>query len=319
VRPDQSVGEESLMASYSTLGHSDVSQLEQMYGFELGPLVPLVGGMATSSFTAQTATGKVVVSVLDNQDEAAALRLAETTEHMWRQNVPTCAVVHRLDGALICPVGGKSVLVKRFLPGQTLSQLPDDLLPAAAQMLGRIHSTDPAGLDVPVALRRLSPALRRIAEDFPNQEHARWIQRRLDRLDHFFPPRDDPRRDRWTLIHGDFTPGNIVIGENSQQMWTIDWETVTIDDPMLDCGMSVMNMCVTDNHLCPNRLTLFADGYRRSGRPFEDDRIRPSVEYAAVIVAFHRYRRHNIRFPNPDRKDYYRLMVDFVEQEFPEG
>lgn len=165
----------------------------------------------------------------------------------------------------------------------------------------------------------LSPALRQIIGDFSNQEHARWLRHRLSRLDQFFPPEEDPRRDRWTLIHGDFTPSNIVISEDRDQMWTIDWETVTIDDPMLDCGMSAMNMCVVDNRLSPQRLKLFAGGYCRAGRPFEEDRLRSSVEYAAVIVAFHRYRRHNIRFPNPERKDYYRLMVDFVEQEFPES
>lgn len=306
------------MARYSTLGPSDVAQIEQTYGFEMEPLIPLAGGMANSSFTAETARGKMVVSILDNQDEAAALRLAETTEYMWRQNVPTCEVVHCLDGALLSAVNGKSVLLKRFLHGQTLRQLPDELLPAATEMLGRIHSTEAAGLNVPIGLRRLSPALRQIIHDFPNQEHARWIRHRLNLLDPFFPPEDDPRRDRWTLIHGDFTPSNIVISENGEQMWTIDWETATIDDPMLDCGMSAMNMCVVDGHLSPQRLKLFAEGYRRSGRQFEGDRIRSSVEYAAVIVAFHRYRRHNIRFPNPERKDYYRLMVDFVEQEFPE-
>jgi homoserine kinase type II len=304
------------LANYSTLEPSDVTQLEEMYGFEMAPLIPLAGGMATSSFTTETARGRLVVSILDNQDEAGALRLAEITEHMWRQNVPTCEVVRRLDGALISAVRGKSVLVKRFLPGETRGQLPDELLPAAAEMLGRIHSTGAPRLDIPVGLRRLSPALRQIIGDFPNREHALWLRQRLRHLDRFFPPENDPRRSRWTLIHGDFTPSNIVVC--GEKMWTIDWETVTIDDPMLDCGMSVMNMCVADDHLSPRRLKLFAEGYRRSGLPFEDDRIRPSVEYAAVIVAFHRYRRHNIRFPNPERKDYYRLMVDFVEQEFPQ-
>jgi homoserine kinase type II len=307
------------MANYSTLDSSDVAKLEKMYGFEFGPLTPLAGGMATSSFTASTPRGKMVVSILDNQDEAAARRLAETTEHMWRQNVPTCEVVRRLDGALLSSVRGKSVIVKRFLPGETREQVPDELLPTATEMLGRIHGIDPDGLDVVVGLRRLSPALRQIIDDFPNAEHAHWLRRRLSRLDQFFPPEDDPRRDRWTLIHGDFTPSNIVISEDGDKMWTIDWETVTIDDPMLDCGMSAMNMCVVDDRLSPQRLKLFAEGYRRAGGTFEEDRLRPSVEYAAVIVAFHRYRRHNIRFPNPERKDYYRRMVDFVEQEFPES
>lgn len=306
------------MATYSTLGPSEIATLEEMYGFAIGSLAPLDGGMATSSFTAATVRGELVVSVLDNQDAVAALRLAQITDRMWRENVPTCEVVRRLDGGLLSVVGGKSVLVKQFLAGDARDQIPDELLPAAAQMLGRIHSIDHAGMDVPVGLRRLSPALRQVIDDFPNLEHAAWLRRRLSRLDPYFPPSRDPRRDRWTLIHGDFTPTNIVVSDDRQRMWTIDWETVTIDDPMLDCGMSVMNMCVAGNRLDSRRLDLFADGYSRSGRSFEYDRIRVSVEYAAVIVAFHRYRRHNIRFPNPERKDYYRRMVEFVEQEFPE-
>jgi Ser/Thr protein kinase RdoA (MazF antagonist) len=305
------------MARYSVLEPSDVAQLEEIYGFELGPLIPLDGGMATSSFTAECASGKLVVSILDNQDQAAALRLAQVTEHMWRHDVPTCQVMRRPDGSLLGTVRGKSVLVKKFIPGQTRTQIPDELLPTAAELLGRIHQTELAGLDIPVGLRRLSPALRQIIDDFPNLDHARWLRNRLKRLDHFFPPDEDPRRAQWRLIHGDFTPSNIIVSETEDKMWAIDWETVTIDDPMLDCGMSVMNMCVVDNHLSQRRLSLFAEGYRRSGCLFEEDRIRPSVEYAAVIVAFHRYRRHNIRFPSLERKDYYRRMVDFVEREFP--
>ncbi len=310
------------MASYSILTPSDIAELEGLYGVALTNLSPLYGGMATSSFTADAPSGKVVISILDNQDDAAALRLAQTTDHMWRHQVPTCAVVRQPEGDLLASIRGKSVVIKEFIEGETLDQLPDDLLPAATEMLGRIHSITTDGLEVPVGRRRLSPSLRRLIDDLPNQEHAGWLRRRLDRLAPFFPSHDDPRRNGWTLSHGDFTPSNIVISPSATTaeptLWTIDWETVTIDDPMLDCGMSALYTCVTDNRISQERLKLFAEGYDRSGRELENDRILPSIEYAAVIVAFHRYRRHNIRFPDPKRKDYYRLMVDFVDQEFPE-
>jgi len=309
------------VANYTVLEQPDVSGLEAAYGLAIGSMVPLDGGMATSSYIAETDQGTMVVSVLDNQDDTAALRLAQTNDFMWSHHIPTCEVLRRLDGELISPVRGKSVMVKRFLPGETRDNLSDELLPRATQMLGMIHNLSPENLEVPIGLRHLSLSLRDIIGTFPNTEHVRWLRHRLARLDDFFPPEDDPRRDRWTLIHGDFTPSNIVISEGQDDdsaLYAIDWETVTIDDPMLDCGMSAMNMCVIDGRLSPQRLKLFGEGYRRSGRVFEEDRIRVSVEYAAVIVAFHRYRRHNIRFPNPARKDYYKQMVEFVEREFPE-
>lgn len=305
------------MATYSTLRAQDVAVLEEEYGIPLSGLELLAGGMATSSYTARSGDRTVVISILDNQDDAAALRLACTVDHMWRHGVPTGAVVPMRDGGLLGRAGGKRVLIKEFLPGDTLRAFPEGLLPTAGTLLGRIHSTKRDGLDVPVGLRRLSPQLREILADFPDQAHAGWIRHRLERLDAWFPPEDDPRRPRWTLIHGDFTPSNLVVEDG--RLSAIDWETVTIDDPMLDCGMSALNMCVTDGHLDPVRIRRFAEGYRASGREFEDDWIRPAVEYAAVIVSFHRYRRHHIRFPNPARKDYFRIMVDFVEREFSTG
>ncbi|WP_305783965.1 phosphotransferase [Symbioplanes lichenis] len=276
----------------------------------------LEGGMATSSFIATTPAGRIVVSILDNQDDEAALRLARTVDHMGQHGVPTGRVIPRADGRLLSRVDGKCVLVKEFVPGRTLRRLPDATLITAAGLLGRIHGVATGGLEVPVGLRRLSPQLRNLLADFPDQTHARWIRGRLARLDPYFPADGGPRRAAWTVIHGDFTPSNIVVTDDDR-LFAIDWETVTVDDPMLDCGMSVLNMCVTEGRLDSARLRLFAEGYRSSGRRFEDDWIRPAVEYAAVIVSFHRYRRHHMRFPNPARFDYFRIMVDFVEREFP--
>lgn len=304
------------MATYSALDDQDVARLEKMYGMRLSGLAPLVGGMATSSFIADSARGKVVISILDNQDDEAAQRLAQTVDHMWRNGVPTCRVVPLADGSLLSRLGPKSVLVKEYIPGRTLERLPDRMLPQAAGMLAHIHGIPHDDLDVPVGLRRLSPDLQRILDDFPDVEHAAWVRNRLTRIDTLFPEDGGPRRDRWTIIHGDFTTSNIVVAENDQ-LFAIDWETVTVDDPMLDCGMSALSLCITDQRIDPDRLHLFAEGYSAAGRDFEHQWIRAAVEYAAVIVSFHRYRRHHMRFPNPSRFDYFRVMVDFVEREFP--
>jgi homoserine kinase type II len=203
------------------------------------------------------------------------------------------------------------------LAGEVHRRIPDDLLSAAAELLGRIHDVDARELDVPIGLRRLSAMHRDMLLDFPNQDHAEWVRARLERVDRYFPPVDDPRRGRWSAIHGDFSATNVVVGPE-REISVIDWETATIDDPMLDCGMSGLSMFVSDGRVDHDRLHLFVDGYEKSGRTVDHEMLMAGVEYAAVIVAFHRYRRHNIRFPNAARKDYYRQMVDFVEQEFPD-
>jgi homoserine kinase type II len=57
------------------------------------------------------------------------------------------------------------------------------------------------------------------------------------------------------------------------------------------------------------------EGYSRLRPLTAEDLAELPVEitHAAVIIAFHRYHRHNVRFPNPERALYHQQMVAFVE------
>ncbi|CAO5238659.1 hypothetical protein FAGKG844_250046 [Frankia sp. AgKG'84/4] len=63
------------------------------------------------------------------------------------------------------------------------------------------------------------------------------------------------------------------------------------------------------------RMEDIVGGYREIESLDEADLIFLPMEivYAAMIIAYHRYIRHNIRFPNPERSSYHREMVRFVE------
>ena len=299
------------MATYSRLEELDLDAFQDAYGLRIEDWTPIAGGMANSSFRVAASGEEFVVSILDNQDDQAAERLAAANIAMGKSGIPTSTVVPRRNGDHIFYNSGKRVLVRQWLPGVTHKKLPQHLLRAAGELLGKIHDVPQEGLDVPLGNRRLSAALVDVLEDFPDQQHAEWIRRRLVKLQALFPSNDSHR---WTAVHGDFIGANIV--EDAGQLFAIDWETLTIDEPMLDVGMSLLNMCVEGTSFDDARASLFLEGYRRSGRSIAETLIRPGVEYAAVILAFHRYRRHHIRFPNPARHDYYRIMVDFVEHEF---
>jgi homoserine kinase type II len=208
------------------------------------------------------------------------------------------------------------VLVRRWLPGRTYDDLPARHLGAAGGLLAALHGCDVADLDVPVGNRRLHAALRAVLDDFPNQAHADWIRHRLARLDQSFPDPDTARRPQWRIVHGDFHGPNIVVAA-SGRLAVIDWETATVDDPMLDVGMAVVGLCGSGGRLDQSRVRRFLAGYAASGGVVEPRLLGPAVEYAGVILAFHRYRRHHMRFPDPTRHGYFQEMVTFVEREFP--
>jgi hypothetical protein len=37
------------------------------------------------------------------------------------------------------------------------------------------------------------------------------------------------------------------------------------------------------------------------------------IEHAGLIIAFHRYYRHNVRLPNPSKSSYHTELIKFVD------
>ena len=271
------------------------------------------GGAANSSFRLDTPhDGRVyVLSALDNHDEPSARHLAAVTRGFARLGLPTVQVVANRDGDDVTVVRGRPFLLKDLIAGEVEDPLPSSLLPAAGELLATLHGFAPDSLDLPVGTRRLSSGHRAAAADFPDRDFAGWLDGQLAEIGrHEAAHRRTP-----TAIHGDLFADNLIVRPDGQ-LSVIDWETASLDDPLLDLGMAAVGLCQdAAGHLSVDRLRLLVEGYDRRRHLSPEDRAELPVEiaHAAVIIAFHRYHRHNVRFPDPARATYHRAMVSFVE------
>lgn len=251
-----------------------------------------------------------MLSALDNHDEESARHLARITRALAGLGLPTVSVVANRDGEDITMLGDRPYLLKELIPGQVQDPLPDALLPAAGALLARLHSFPPGDLDLPVATRRLSAEHRAAAAEFEDREFAAWLDDRLAVIgSHEATHRRTP-----SAIHGDLFADNLIVGPDGE-LSVIDWETACLDDPLLDLGMTAVGLCQdADGRLSSERLRFLLDGYLRLRPLSAEDLAELPVEivHAAVIIAFHRYHRHNVRFPNPERATYHRQMVAFA-------
>ncbi|MET8406426.1 phosphotransferase [Streptomyces sp900116325] len=114
------------------------------------------------------------------------------------------------------------------------------------------------------------------------------------------------------VIHGDFSASNLVLGDHIS---VIDWETATWDDPLLDIGMALVSIAPIGTRYDPVRASAFLSGYRESGEDngMQDQDLLDAIEHAALILAFHRYNRHHLRFPDPSKQNLYKEAVNFAE------
>ncbi|MFI8307215.1 phosphotransferase [Streptomyces sp. NPDC085927] len=302
------------MAHYTTADQIDLTAVAGRYGLTGASITPLSGGAANSSFRLASEEGEYVLTSLDNHDEETATTLARHTQALHRLGLPTSEVVPTTDGSLIAPIGDRLLVLKKWIAGAVQQPLPLALLAEAGDLLARLHALAPdaEGLDdVPLSARRLSSEHLAAIPGFADQEFAQWLTSRLDRV------RDAEAGNLRApcLIHGDLFDDNVIVRDDGG-LSVLDWETISLDDPLLDLGMAAVGLAQDEaGLLATDRLHALLGGYEKS-RPLTavDRAILPlEIEHAALIIAFHRYHRHNVRFPNPGKATYHRAMVRFTE------
>ncbi|MGW2087486.1 phosphotransferase [Streptomyces sp. NPDC001880] len=301
------------MAKYTTLEQIDLPAVADSYGLEEPRLVPLAGGAANSSFHLSSASGEFVLTILDNHDTASAERLAAHTQALFLLGVPTSAVVPATDGSLITHFDNRPVILKAWADGRVEQPLPVPLLPEAGRILAQLHALPAQSAcltDIPVGTRRLSAAHEALIPDLPDRKFAAWLTDQLSRIHQAEAVSSRPR----TVTHGDLFDDNIIVRTDGS-LTVLDWETISLDDPLLDLGMAAVGLAQEDGALSPERVKALVSGYEQIAPLSEEDAAALSGEiiHAALIIAFHRYYRHHVRFPDPSKATYHLEMIRFVE------
>jgi aminoglycoside phosphotransferase (APT) family kinase protein len=98
---------------------------------------------------------------------------------------------------------------------------------------------------------RVDPFHRTVADRHPDL--APVIQRTIDVME----------TSRVCLVHGDYTPKNVLVGPSSTELWVIDWEVAHVGDPTFDPAWTVGHLMLKTVHRPAS-----AEGYAAAGRSF---------------------------------------------------
>lgn len=132
------------------------------------------------------------------------------------------------------------ILIVEYVEGTT-EILPDDMkssLPQMAEMLARIHNIDPVFHDLKFLASQEELSDTRIARRPDTLDENLQEGRIRDILEKAWPL---PARNKPTLLHGDFWPGNII-WQGKEVAAVIDWENAVIGDPVGDLANARMEI-----------------------------------------------------------------------------
>ena len=297
------------MARYTTLSPSELAHIVAQYAIGT-PLKfeEIAGGFGNSNFKLITTEGAFLLKICDEKNPEELDMQISLLQHLYEHAYPTVyPILNKSQEPLTYEAVG-SIILYPFLQGEqprtsptTLAQLGEALaklhgippitgLPRFAMGISQMHPFFCEVQDTPFAAHPFIKSLRAQLESIEPQLNARLPM---------------------GLLHGDLFLDNTLFN-GDKLVAILDFEEGCYDTLLLDVGMTLIGCCYTPQHVLNlEAARAFLDTYNAS-RPLTDtewEHLDTFVHYAALSIAFWRFRQFNIRRPDAHRADTYQEML----------
>ena len=302
------------MARYTTLSPTELRRIVAQYAIGAPvKLVEIPGGFGNSNFKLITTEGEFLLKICDEKDPAELNMQIALLQHLRQHAYPTVYPVPTRDRKHLTHETFGSVMLYPFLQGEHPHPSPETLA-QLGEALAQLHCIPP----IP-GLPRFAMGISQIVPFFQEVQGTQFATHPfVDSLKSqlaLIEPQFNAALPRG-LLHGDLFLDNTLF-EGDQMVAILDFEEGCYDTLLIDVGMTLIGCCYTPQ----NRLNLgaaqrFLRAYNGL-RPLTENEwqaLDSFVHYAALSIAFWRFRQFNIRRPNPDRANTYQEMITRSEQ-----
>ncbi len=299
------------MAHYTTFEHTELVSILKAYAIEgLQSFRVLTGGSENTNYLIETDKAKYVLSVCEQKSHEAARHLAQLLCHLDEKGFETSKLKRTTEGKLVSTYKNKPIMLKAFLEGKILSNLPDHLLKQIGEQMAILHQI-PAP---PYLQSNLGYGLQNFEQvmkcDYA-PDFQRWL---LDRKAEVLPLTqiDLPK----ALIHSDVFADNVIVDHAEQSVTIMDFEEAAGYYRVYDIGMAIIGLCAVEGRIDLNKGRALLSGYQTIGSLTEQERtaLQSFTVYAAASMSFWRYMNFNLIQPTVGMRDHYLALKNLADQ-----
>lgn len=297
------------MARYTTLSPTELAHIVAQYpiGTSL-KLEEIPGGFGNSNFKLTTTDGEFLLKICDEKDSAELNMQIRLLEHLRQYGYPTVYPILTKGQKPLTHEPFGSVMLYPFLQGEEPSPSAN-ILAQLGEALAKLHCIPPvAGLPLfAMGISQMHPFLIEVQNTkFATHPFVGLLKSQLGEME---PLLNSPLPNG--LLHGDLFFDNTLF--NGEEMVAIlDFEEGCYDTLLIDVGMTIIGCCYTsDDRLNLEAVQRFLDAYNAM-RPLTESEWKHLdcfVHYAALSIAFWRFRQFNIRRPDARRANTYKEML----------
>jgi len=285
----------------------DLDYILTDYG--LAPIVSynlLTGGSENTNYLVRTTNGNYVVTICEQKSVPQAQELAHLLGHLATNNFKTSRVVYTVTQKAVVVWNGKPVIVKHYLEGKIMAQLPDALLTKVGQQMGKLHQISAPDY-LPNTLSYGLESFSEIEEYMPNTPFGAWlaeIKTKIASLDLQALPK--------CLIHSDIFYSNIIVSADATEVRIMDFEEAAYYYRIFDVGMSIIGLCENDGGIAIHKAQALLHGYQKEIclSQTEKEALQAFTVYAAAAMAFWRHKNFNHVHPEPHMYNHYKQLQE---------
>lgn len=297
------------MAAYSSLSPEELAHIVSHYTIGT-PLKceTMVGGFGNSNFKLTTDEGAFLLKICDEKTTEELQLQTSLLAHLKKYEYTTPYPILQKDGKALHLSAKYRVMIYPFLNGGT--PYPTEyVLRQIGEALAQLHKI-PSLFELPrfpMGIAQITPFLDKVRKtQFAKHPFLKWLESELEWI---IPELDLPLPTG--LLHGDLFLDNTLFIED-QMVAILDFEEGCHDTLLIDVAMTIIGCCYTSlNDLDERLVHCFLEAYNIS-RPLTEDEcntLDSYVYYAALAIAFWRFRQFNIRRPDQDSANSYKDMI----------
>ena len=302
------------MARYTTLSSTEVAHIVAKYPIGTPmQLEEIAGGFGNSNFKLTTTTGEFLLKICDEKDSAELDMQIALLQHLHEYAYPTVYPILTKDEKPLTHETFGSVMLYPFLQGEQPHPSPNTLA-QLGEALAKLHHIPPiSGLPrFAMGISQMTPFFKEVqGTEFAMHPFVKSLKSQLESM--------EPQLTASLptgLLHGDLFLDNTLF-DGDEMVAILDFEEGCYDTLLIDVGMTLIGCCYTSEHqLNLEAARRFLDAYNAL-RPLTENEWQSLdcfIHYAALSIAFWRFRQFNIRRPDQARADTYQEMMTRSEQ-----
>ncbi len=302
------------MAHYTILTEEEVKKITTAFNIiDVNSFKILSGGSENTNYLVKAQNEKYVLTICEQKTEEEARLLTQLLKHLEENNFSTSKIIKNKNEDSIGFFDEKPVMIKSFLEGKIMDDLPTHLIELIGIELGKFHKIK-APEYLPKHTNYGVEQFTDVEKYAADSDFAKWLKEKEVYLNTYLSL-DLPK----AMIHSDLFADNVIISEDEGIVTIMDFEEAANYYRIFDLGMTIIGICKEGKTVNLEKAKSLLKGYQKEVKLLEEEKksLQAFTVYAATAMTFWRHRNFNYIKPDPEKFDHFKglqVLADFIQE-----